>query len=184
MIDGYQVYRYHVALHAHFNTVKYDALISQIKTSVTTGSFDKRNDKGIFVHIAHELKDPHIVADYFIANYSNGYKNCIYDFDASYRVYKEWLARKQARTHYLTEDIAYLQEHGTGGAEGLFSALVSNKIKTESFVMIDMVSDFTNNLRGNFVYDEMYALRLFKYRSFIKLSQKQRILIVESEFLL
>jgi hypothetical protein len=51
-MNGYQAYKYFMAVKLHFTTEKYDLFEKRGRVSGTQATFEKRNDRGLFEKLA------------------------------------------------------------------------------------------------------------------------------------
>ena len=54
-MNGYQAYKYFMAVKLHFTTEKYDLFEKRGRVSGTQATFEKRNDRGLFEKLADDL---------------------------------------------------------------------------------------------------------------------------------
>lgn len=109
-MDGFKAYKIFMATKLHFTTEKYDVFEKQGRVSGSRTTFEKRNDRFLFEKLANKFKNEQELAHFFVANFAYGNRNVIYS-EESDSYYKEWIRRKESRTHIFQQDLQEIENH-------------------------------------------------------------------------
>jgi hypothetical protein len=104
-MNGFSVYKIHVALKAHFTTEKFCVFDNQGRTRVNFESYLKRRDSECFEKISNKLLKERAVVDFFVANYAFGNDDFIWDFQKGIDSLTKWYSVKDAFSRYLKGDL-------------------------------------------------------------------------------
>jgi hypothetical protein len=154
MIDGFQAYKYFMAIKLHLTTDRYDVFQSNGRVSGTRVTFEKRNDRFLFEKLGHKFSQPRELIEYFVANIAYGNKNVIYSSESDEH-YDIWIRRKEARTYMFKQQLDYIRtylETDNKKFEDLFSIennipellkmYVGGYIHLETMIIINDVENF------------------------------------------
>ena len=66
MIDGFQTYKYFMAVKLHLTTDRYDVFRSNGRVSGSRSTFDKRNDRFLFEKVGRKFDNPRNLIEFFV----------------------------------------------------------------------------------------------------------------------
>jgi len=124
MIDGFQTYKYFMAIKLHLTTDRYDVFQSNGKVSGTRATFEARNDRFLFEKLGRNFDTPRELIEYFVANIGYGNKNVIYSSESDEH-YDIWLKRKEARTYMFKQQLDYIRTYLETDTDKKFQDLFS-----------------------------------------------------------
>mgnify|MGYP003511032377 CR=1 FL=1 len=76
MPSGFDCYRKYLALKIHFKRENYDYVRFNGNTKLKTGTFEKRNDKNLFVKVAKDYDTEEKLENFLISNILWRYRLC------------------------------------------------------------------------------------------------------------
>ena len=155
MIDGFQVYKYFMAIKLHLTTDRYDVFESNGRVSGTKATFEARNDRFLFQKLGQKFDTPRELIEYFVANIGYGNKNVIYSSESDEH-YDMWLKRKEARTYIFKQQLEYIRTYIETDTDKKFEDLfniednvpellklyVGGYIHLETMIIINDVEEF------------------------------------------
>jgi len=155
MIDGFQAYKYFMAIKLHLTTDRYDVFESNGKVSGTRATFEKRNDRFLFEKLGRNFNTPRELIEYLVANIGYGNKNVIYSSESDEH-YDIWLNRKEARTYIFKQQLEYIRTYLETDTDKKFKDLfsiednvpellkmyVGGYIHLETMIIIDDIEEF------------------------------------------
>lgn len=109
-MDGYQAYRYFMAIKLHFTTDKYDVFVSNGRVTGKRETFEKRNDRGLFEKLANKFDKDKDLIRYFVANFAYGNSGVIYSTDSD-EYYDTWIKRKESIRRVFELDMITIQRY-------------------------------------------------------------------------
>lgn len=124
MIDGFQTYKYFMAIKLHLTTDRYDVFESNGKVSGTRATFEARNDRFLFHKLGQKFDKPRELIEYLVANIGYGNKNVIYSSESDEH-YDIWLKRKEARTYLFKQQLEYIRTYLETDTDKKFEDLFS-----------------------------------------------------------
>jgi hypothetical protein len=104
MIDGYRAYKFYLATRLHFTTDKYDVFASKGAVTCSRDSFEKRNDKYMFMKLGQRFNTEREYIQFLASNFIYGNPNVIYSGSEADESYIEWQRRKQSITKLFSDD--------------------------------------------------------------------------------
>ncbi len=109
-MDGYQAYRYFMAIRLHFTTDKYDVFEKSGRVTGKRETFEKRNDRGLFEKLANKFTKDKDLIQYLVANFAYGNNGVIYSTDSD-EYYDTWIKRKESMRRVFELDLITIQRH-------------------------------------------------------------------------
>lgn len=109
-MDGYQAYRYFMAIRLHFTTDKYDVFEKNGRVTGKRETFEKRNDRGLFEKLANKFTKDKDLIQYLVANFAYGNNGVIYSTDSD-EYYDVWIKRKESMRRVFELDLITIQRH-------------------------------------------------------------------------
>lgn len=104
-MDGFSVYKIHVALRAHFTTEKYNVFETQGRTKVKIESFIKRSDSKLFDMLAAKLKKEREVVNFFVSNYAFGNTGMVWSYTDGIENLERWNSIQDSVTWHIKNDL-------------------------------------------------------------------------------
>lgn len=154
-MDGYQAYRYFMAVRLHFTTDKYDVFEKNGRVTGKRSTFENRNDRGLFEKLASKFSADKDLIQYFTANFAYGNTSVIYSTESD-DYYDVWIKRKQSIGRIFEIDMLTIQRHLENNKKlyndlysieeyspELLSLYLGKKISLETMVILN---DFENYL--------------------------------------
>lgn len=153
-MNGYQAYKYFMAVKLHFTTDKYDLFEKRGRVSGTQATFEKRNDRGLFEKLADRFDTDQQLIQFLVANLAYGNKNVIYSQESD-DYYMTWMRRKESRSRVFEIDLLKIFKHVTSGklkesslysieneVPELLKLYVGGHVTLESMVMLQELEDY------------------------------------------
>jgi hypothetical protein len=180
MMDGYQAYRYFMAIKLHFTTDKYDVFEKNGRVTGKRTTFDSRNDRGLFEKLANKFSKDKDLIQYFAANFAYGNNGVIYSTDSD-DYYDVWIKRKQSMGRIFEIDMLTIQRHLENNkkqydalysiddhAPELLSLYLGKKIALESMVILNDLENYLDKWEPLIMLwnDEFRLIR--KVKKFVK----------------
>lgn len=154
-MDGYQAYRYFMALKLHFTTDKYDVFEKQGRVTGKRETFEQRNDRGLFERLSNKFTTERELIQYLAANFAYGNNGVIYSTESD-DYYDTWTKRKESMRRVFELDMITIQRHLENNkkiyndlysideyAPELLNLYLSKQITLETMVILN---DFENYL--------------------------------------
>lgn len=157
-MNGYHAYQIYQSLKLHFTT-DYDAVKYNYKTAVKRDTFERRRDRYFFEKLSRRLNKEKLI-DYFTANLIQDPR--IWVGDMKDDTYNDYIARYDMLTYMVTQDMKRMAEKGytfnqlcttcdSFTANPLLEALRMDEIHLESVVLVDILVNFLNRLKGKMI---------------------------------
>lgn len=157
-MNGYQTYQIYQSLKLHFTT-DYDAVKYNYKTAVNQDTFERRKDRYFFEKLSRRY-DKEKLINYFTANLVHNPNTWIGDMNES--IYNDYVSRYDKLTYMLTQDMKAMGEKGytfdqlcttsdNNTTNPLLEALRGDEIHYESVVLVDIMVNFLNKLKGEII---------------------------------
>lgn len=109
-MDGYQAYRYFMAIKLHFTTDKYDVFEKNGRVTGKRSTYENRNDRGLFEKLANKFSTDKDLIQYLVANFAYGNNGVIYSTDSD-EYYDVWIKRKESMRRVFELDLVIIQRH-------------------------------------------------------------------------
>lgn len=109
-MDGYQAYRYFMAIRLHFTTDKYDVFEKNGRVTGKRATFEQRNDRGLFEKLSHKFSTERDLIQYLVANFAYGNNGVIYSTESD-DYYDTWTKRKESMRRVFELDMITIQRH-------------------------------------------------------------------------
>jgi len=191
-MDGFDAYRYYMAIKLHFESETYDATKYNYKTSAKQQSFWKRRDKFHFAKLGRKFSDPPEMINYYVAQFTAD-KKWIGDMLTDEDAWLSWQKRNQALGYTFEQDIYRLAEK-VERFDQLFEPTLSpypaavyyhmqGEICIETVVILDQLTGFMRklNIGDTIVWPEV-SKRIRKYSSFVQFDKNRAKEIVLKVF--
>ena len=157
-MNGYQTYQIYQSLKLHF-TSDYDAVKYNFKTAVRQDTFERRRDRYFFEKLSRRFNKEKLI-QYFTANLVKDPNVWIGDMKDS--IYDDYVARYDKLTYMVTQDMKLMTEKGysfnqicstsdNNSTNPLLESLRSDEIHPESVVLVDILVNFLNRLKGELI---------------------------------
>jgi hypothetical protein len=144
-----------MAIKLHFTTDRYDVFQANGRVSISSATFEKRNDRFLFEKIGRKFDKPRDLIDYFVANFAYGNKSVIYSNEST-DYHETWMKRKESRTHMFYTQLSYIERH-----------LETENLKYEDLFSIDNnVPHLLNLYVGGYVHLETMVI-LDEFENFL-----------------
>lgn len=179
MIDGYRAYKFYLAIKLHFTTDKYDVFKSKGAVSCTLESFERRNDKPIFIKLGQKFASEKDYIQYVACNFIYGNPHVIYSGYEADENYIEWQRRRQSMTKLFSDDCDKIIESGKNIDDiinctkntipYIITLYLSKQINMETIRILDDQLDFVSKWDGtvyNMFQDQIRVIK--KAKGFIK----------------
>lgn len=177
-LEGYDAYRYYMAVKMHFESDSYDIIKYNYKTSVTERAFWKRKDKYHFTKIANKFDEPKELISFFVANFING-KKWVGDMLADDTHWTEYQKRHQSLSYTFKEDLNTLIEE-VDSFDDLFKITnnspypmvidryLSGDICIETLVILNQLTKFLHHVKvtDTIVFPDL-SKKIQKYSTFL-----------------
>ena len=109
MVNGYDTYKLHLALHAHFTNPDYDVFKKNGSTVAGIESYEKRKDKLFFEAFGNRFPNQRKVVECMVANIAYGNSKMIYDLEKAMYNYNIWRKRKDSIGKVFHEDLFLIE---------------------------------------------------------------------------
>lgn len=144
MMDGYEAYRYYIALKLHFTTNKYDVFEANGRISASRGAFEKRNDKMLFERLAKKKSSPRELIDFFVANFAHYNLQMMYEQSEAEKIHKQWVKNKESLSYNFKRDCSLILKNcktdpfdSSDGSPHLMNLYVGNEIGIETMSILN-----------------------------------------------
>jgi len=177
-LSAYDTYNLYIGLKNHFSTYSYDFFKYKGKVRSTKESFSIRKDKYKFQKLSR-LYPENEMLDFLVANLSQDSNKWVGDLieDESSSVYKEYIKRKQAISHFfeneldnILKDVKRPNELFSGDFPSILTLYLQKEISLESMVIlndfIQYSKKFDDKLSTDFLWPKI-KMRLIKIKPFI-----------------
>lgn len=184
--DPFTIYKTYCGIKLHFTTLKYD-YTKYLNYKVSEKTFKKRNDIIFFYSMAQILQKSDNVP-FFVSQFietPNWIGNFVFEKEEAMKKYTSWANRFEHLKDNYVLDLHTLAEKGYTWEKLLTYSypnhpilfqLVSQKIITpETYVLIDILSNFISATMKAYANDTLYTdlnLKFLKYRSFLPIDKK------------
>jgi hypothetical protein len=190
-LEGYDAYRFYVAVKMHFESPTYDIIKYNYKTSTNHKAFWKRKDKYFFSKTASRFNTAPELVTYFVSFFISDIK-WIGDMIEHEKVFTEYQKRVQSLSYTFSSDINKLSEK-VSAFDDMFRATDSpypilidqylqGEICIETVVILDQLTGFIAKVgvTDNIIWPDM-SRRIQKYSTFVKCDlDKMRSIILKS----
>lgn len=184
-MDGFEAYRYYMALKLHFTTDKYDVFQYDGKVLAKRETFEKRNDKYLFEKMATKKKTPRNMVDFCVANFAHYNLQMMYDQSGAETIHKKWINNKEKITYLFKQDCDRIAKNSentdpfdaTSGMSVLMNLYVNGDVSIES---MSILNDFDSYLDrwGNigFIWTDQFRT-IKKLSRFVKYDSEKLKLV-------
>ena len=182
-MDGFNVYKYYMAVKLHFTTDGYDVFETNGHVKGSRDVFSSRNDRFIFEKLGRKFDKPFDVIQYFVANFAYGNDAVVYCDAESDANLVTWQRRKQSLTQTFKNDIDAILLHVEKNKHThdrvfkfvqsdhpeLLKLFLGSHISIETMVILDSFEDYLSAWKSNtnLLWEEEYR-RIIKCKRFIK----------------
>ena len=189
MIDGFQTYKYFMAVKLHLTTDRYDVFRSNGRVSGSRSTFDKRNDRFLFEKVGRKFDNPRNLIEFFVANIAYGNNNVIYSNESD-EYYNTWTKRKESRAYLFKQQLEYIKsylEDNNLKFENLFEIhnnvpellklYVGGHVHLETMIILDDIENFIPKWKSLIILwgDQLRVLN--KIKKFVKYDKDKLQLI-------
>lgn len=178
-LDGYDAYRYYMAVKMHFESESYDILKYNYKTSVNERAFWKRRDKYHFSKVANKFNDVSELISFFVANFVNG-KKWVGDMLTDETPWTEFQKRHQSLSYTFEQDLNTLSEQVDESFDDLFKVTndspypmvvdryLAGDVCIETLVILYQLTKFLDHVKvaDTIVYPDV-SKKVRKYATFV-----------------
>jgi len=182
--DGYDAYKYYMAVKMHFESDSYDIIKYNYKTSGNERAFWKRKDKYHFAKVARRIDNLDELIGFFVAGFISG-KKWVGDMLADDTHWSAYQKRHQSLTYTFTEDLNKLSEE-VDSFDDLFKITddspypmvidryLSEDICLETLVILNQLTKFLDNVvvTDTIVFPDV-SKRVRKYSTFVSPNLKK-----------
>jgi hypothetical protein len=193
VIDGYRAYKFYLATRLHFTTDKYDVFASKGAVTCSRDSFEKRNDKYMFMKLGQRFNTEREYIQFLASNFIYGNPNVIYSGSEADENYTEWQRRKQSATKLFSDDCDKLIASGKcyddifyctkNTFQYIISLYVGKKINIETVRILDDQLEFIKHIPSDSSMATMFGdqIRIIKKaKGFIKYNKERVTPIVDN----
>lgn len=176
---GYGAYLLFLALKTHFTKSNYDFFLMNGKLRSSKESYEKRNDKSIFVRFAKDYS-PTELRDFYIANILDD-RHYITDMidDNAKDAYINYTRRRQSLSYIYTDDLGRIFDKGLSVpfivSHRTFPSIIllflRGEVSLETMVILDDFLGYTNKFDRYYEDDVIWpkiSKKISKYRPFLK----------------
>lgn len=176
---GYGAYLLFLALRTHFDNQRYDFFKNNGKLNATKQSYEKRNDKAIFIKFAREYNTIEL-RDFYIANLLQDRHYIAELLDESAKdEYNSYLRRQQSLSYIYTDELGRIFDRGLKDpftcGDHTFPPIVllflRGTVSIETMVILDDFLGFTTKFDKYYDDDVIWpkiSKKISKYRPFLK----------------
>ena len=172
-MNGYQVYRFYLAIKLHFTNQKYDVFETRgFVKNCTPESFLRKPGKGLFEKLAKRFKEPKDIVQYFVAN--QAYDGDIFEPSEAEENFVRWKKHKEMTTYLIREDLEKIEDlfaYLSGDPCKLMKEISGRRINIETAVAINRKLKFADGWKGNFTYPDLW-LKIKKLDRFVKFNEQ------------
>lgn len=186
-LSGFLCYQYYLSIKLHFNDEEFDYTKYGYKTAKRI-AYDKRTDKYFFDKLSKQYNKRTIIP-FLIANFRKNPDRwigtlCINNID-THECYLEYV--KDIGRMYITfeEELEDLKEYAqvnriefkdlfvikNGKPPIIYKMFMQNLLSIETYIVLDgilnLFSVMDKKLKNDFTWNNIYRLRLIKYKSFV-----------------
>jgi hypothetical protein len=190
MMDGFQAYKYAMAVNLHFNTEEYDCFKYNFKTKVTQKTYWGRPDKYQLTKIGKRFKKEKDIIRYFAAHQVAGNK-WVGDMIRDERTYTDFIKRMDSLSYLVktdleqfteTKDFNHLLMVEDGGYPPIINKYLEEEVSLETVCVLDKLTGFiewANQLVSDTILWPEISDKVTKYKQFLEYDEKKmRNLIV------
>ena len=176
---GYGAYMLFLALRTHFDKEKYDFFQMHGKLRANRESYEKRNDKSIFIKFAKEYNATDL-RDFYIANILED-RHYIADFmdDGAKDAHNNYTRRRQSLSYIYTNDLGRVFDEGLSvpftvshtAYPSIVLLFLRREVSLETMVILDDYLGYTNKFDNYYEDDVIWpkiSRKISKYRPFLK----------------
>lgn len=192
-MTGYEVFQLFMGLKLHFTKNTYDYFKFNGKTKLNERSYYNRKDKYFFDKLAKKFKTKGEVLSFLVSNFiikKNIWVGELFEQDCEQK-HKDWKKTIESLSYCFTEDCSFILRsiiESDLSFDDIFVSkdnrhpilmrmVLQNKIKLESFVILNSILRFKNkfdvDLQDDYVWEELSML-IEKYEPFLPLIDKSK----------
>ena len=177
--SGYGAYLLFLAIRTHFDSVRYDFFQMNGKLTANKQSYEKRQDKSIFVKFAKEYNTTDL-RDFYIANILDD-RHYIAEFmdDRAKDAYNNYKRRRQSLSYICANDMGRVFDQGLREpfivSHSTYPSIVllflRGEVSLETMVILDDFLGYTNKFDTFYQDDVIWpkiSKKISKYRPFLK----------------
>ena len=177
--SGYGAYLLFLAIRTHFDSVRYDFFQMNGKLNAGKQSYEKRQDKSIFVKFAKEYNTTDL-RDFYIANILDD-RHYIAEFmdDRAKDAYNNYKRRRQSLSYICANDMGRVFDQGLREPfivshrtyPSIVLLFLRGEISLETMVILDDFLGYTNKFDKFYQDDVIWpkiSKKISKYRPFLK----------------
>ena len=186
-LDGYKFYKFYVQLKMHFTDESFDVFKNPNRIKVTSASYGKRRDHGLFERLAGKFHTERDMIQFLVSNFAYSNDQMIWnDIDSGMTNLKTWIRTKESLTKTFSDDVLYI-EHLIDESKYSYESIInctendtcyiikllkSGKIHIETVALIaciepELYAKWSSNGVSKLVY-RMDLLKIKKLIPFIK----------------
>jgi T4 gene Gp59 loader of gp41 DNA helicase C-term/T4 gene Gp59 loader of gp41 DNA helicase len=177
--SGYGAYLLFLAIRTHFDSVRYDFFQMNGKLTANKQSYEKRQDKSIFVKFAKEYNTTDL-RDFYIANILDD-RHYIAEFmdDRAKDAYNNYKRRRQSLSYICSNDMGRVFDQGLREPfivshrtyPSIVLLFLRGEISLETMVILDDFLGYTTKFDTFYQDDVIWpkiSKKISKYRPFLK----------------
>lgn len=175
MMDGYEAYRYYMALKLHFTTDKYDVFEANGRISASRSAFEKRNDRMLFERLASKKSTAREFIDFCVANFAHYNLQMMYDQSGAEKIHKQWVKNKESVSYNFKRDCALIEKtsktdpfDSSEGSPHLMNLYVGNDIGIETMSILNDYDGYIDRWSNiQFIWSTQFRT-IKKIKKFVK----------------
>ena len=179
-MDGFQAYKYFMAVKLHFTTEKYDVFEKNGRVTGSRETFNRRNDKAIFEKLSRKFDSDQEYIQFLVANFAYGHQNVVYSIESD-DYYNLWVKRKESMTRTFQVDLdvinRYLDDYSSSyedlfsienGNPPLLNLYLGRHITLETMVILQDFDDYLSKWEPLIMLWHDHFLVIRKVKRFVK----------------
>lgn len=187
---AYDIFKYYMAVKLYLKG-DYDIVKYQGKLRVSRSSFEKRRDRRLFASLSKKSD----VYNFVLANLLDNkdmHVSSMLDSRRSEEVYINWIKREESRSHFLENDLEYLDNEFDenfimkGDYPYLLGLYYDSKIGIDTLSLMNSIVNYVpywdKEIKDTVVYPDV-SNKIKKTRTFIKYSTDDYAKLVKSKFI-
>jgi hypothetical protein len=181
-MDGYQAYKYFIALKLHFTTEKFDVFSNNGRVNASRVAYERRNDKALFERLSRKYPTDRELIQYMAANFAYGNKHVVYSYESD-EYYNVWLKRKESISQVFKTDLLLIQQECSGSKESVFSIddgnplllnlYLGNHITLETMVILEELEGYLSKWEPLIMFWHDHFLTIRKSKRFVKFDKNK-----------
>lgn len=196
-MDGYQAFRFHLAVKLHYTRDSYDIFKQRGAVKYSREQFDKRNDRYLFDKIAKKYPKDQELVQFFVSNFAYGNESPIYEIEQAETYYINWLRRKESITKIFTDDLnciimdseknkltkESILEFEFCQPPSILTLLLGNRISLETVCILNDFMNLTENWNMSGFMQTMWdkeIRRICKSKRFVKYNRERIFPIINN----